>query len=77
MELHVGTSGYSYKEWKGPFYLLGISAAAAAPTYDDGDLERWAQSVAARGWHRAFVFFKHEDAGSGPEMAARFTELAG
>ena len=20
MNIHVGTSGYSYKEWKGPFY---------------------------------------------------------
>ena len=46
-------------------------------TYDDGDLERWAQSVAAQGWDRAFVFFKHEDAGAGPKMAARFAELAG
>jgi uncharacterized protein YecE (DUF72 family) len=46
-------------------------------TYDDNDLERWAQSVAAQGWDRAFVFFKHEDAGAGPKMAARFAEIAG
>ena len=46
-------------------------------TYDDSDLERWAQSVAAQGWDRAFVFFKHEDAGAGPKMAARFAEVAG
>ena len=46
-------------------------------TYDDSDLERWAQSVAGQKWDRAFVFFKHEDAGSGPKMAARFAELAG
>ena len=25
MELHVGTSGYSYKEWKGPFYPEDLS----------------------------------------------------
>jgi len=27
MELHVGTSGYSYKEWKGVFYPDDLSAA--------------------------------------------------
>ena len=27
MELHVGTSGYSYKEWKGPFYPEDLAAA--------------------------------------------------
>jgi uncharacterized protein YecE (DUF72 family) len=26
MQLHVGTSGYSYKEWKGPFYPEDLSA---------------------------------------------------
>ncbi len=46
-------------------------------TYDDSDLERWAQSVAAQRWDHAFVFFKHEDAGAGPKMAARFAEVAG
>ncbi len=25
MELHVGTSGYSYKEWKGTFYPEDLS----------------------------------------------------
>ena len=31
----------------------------------------------ARGesWKEAFVFFKHEDAGTGPKLAARFLEL--
>ncbi len=47
------------------------------PTYDDGDLMRWAETIASQGWERAFVFFKHEDEGAGPKMAARFTELAG
>ena len=27
MDLHVGTSGYSYKEWKGPFYPEDLAAA--------------------------------------------------
>jgi uncharacterized protein YecE (DUF72 family) len=45
------------------------------PSYDDADLARWADHVKARGWERAFVFFKHEDAGAGPKMATRFREL--
>jgi hypothetical protein len=28
--------------------------------------------VRAQPWERAFVFFKHEDAGKGPALAARF-----
>jgi hypothetical protein len=27
-------------------------------------------------WQDAFVFFKHEDEGKGPQMAKRFLELA-
>ena len=47
------------------------------PDYTDDDLARWAERVAATGWDRAFVFFKHEDGGAGPRLAARFRELAG
>ena len=32
MQLHVGTSGYSYKEWKGPFYPEDLAA---------GDMLAW------------------------------------
>jgi len=45
------------------------------PDYRDGDLERWAKRVADEGWERAYVFFKHEDEGAGPRLAARFREL--
>lgn len=38
-------------------------------------LRRWARRVADQAWDRAFVFFKHEDAGAGPKLAARFIEL--
>ncbi len=47
------------------------------PGYSDEDLDRWADHVRDTGWERAFVFFKHEDEGAGPKMAARFLELAG
>ncbi|HSH75607.1 MAG TPA: DUF72 domain-containing protein [Longimicrobiales bacterium] len=46
------------------------------PDYDDEALGRWLAEVAAAGWERAFVFFKHEDEGAGPKLAARFTDLA-
>jgi uncharacterized protein YecE (DUF72 family) len=46
------------------------------PGYTDQDLERWAREVLAQPWERAFVFFKHEDAGAGPKMARRFREIA-
>ena len=42
------------------------------PTYTDADLGRWADTIRAQGWERAFVFFKHEDEGAGPRMAERF-----
>jgi uncharacterized protein YecE (DUF72 family) len=44
--------------------------------YSDTDLEAWARKVTAQPWSEAFVFFKHEDAGTGPRLAARFMELA-
>ena len=45
------------------------------PDYQDGDLARWVERVALAGWERAYVFFKHEDEGAGPRLAARFREL--
>jgi len=46
-------------------------------TYSDADLAAWAEKVRGQAWDRAFVFFKHEDAGKGPAMAARFRRLIG
>lgn len=45
------------------------------PDYQDADLARWAKRIADEGWERAYVFFKHEDEGAGPKLAARFREL--
>jgi uncharacterized protein YecE (DUF72 family) len=45
------------------------------PDYQDADLARWAERIAKQGWERAYVFFKHEDEGAGPRLAARFREL--
>jgi uncharacterized protein YecE (DUF72 family) len=46
------------------------------PDYDDDALARWAERIGEQSWEEAFVFFKHEEAGAGPRMAARFLELA-
>lgn len=43
--------------------------------YADADLARWGERVRAAGWSRAYVFFKHEESGTGPAFARRFREL--
>ena len=37
----------------------------------------WAARVRALAWSEAYVFFKHEDAGTGPALAKRLLEVAG
>lgn len=44
--------------------------------YAEADLTAWARRVSGEpAWRDAFVYFKHEDEGRGPELAARFTTL--
>lgn len=43
--------------------------------YTEDDLKSWAAQIQAQEWREAFVFFKHEDAGTGPKLAARFSEM--
>jgi uncharacterized protein YecE (DUF72 family) len=45
--------------------------------YADKDLAKWAKQIQDQPWDEAFIFFKHEDEGKGPKLAARFLELAG
>jgi len=44
--------------------------------YDENDLADWMKRVRDQNWEDAFIFFKHEDEGVGPKLAARFLELA-
>ena len=44
--------------------------------YTDAELSQWLERILSQKWERAFVFFKHEDEGKGPEAALRFRELA-
>lgn len=45
--------------------------------YQVDDLARWADTLVAQSahWDDAFVYFKHEGEGKGPEFAAAFVEL--
>lgn len=45
--------------------------------YEEGELESWAERIQAQPWTEAYVFFKHEDEGTGPKLAARFLEICG
>ena len=45
--------------------------------YDDAALRQWLARLATTGWSEAWVFFKHEEDGLGPRLAARLLELAG
>jgi uncharacterized protein YecE (DUF72 family) len=40
--------------------------------YSPSELAGWREWIEAQGWSEAFVFFKHEDEGTGPRLAARF-----
>jgi uncharacterized protein YecE (DUF72 family) len=44
--------------------------------YEEGDLADWMARVKDQKWKDAFVFFKHEDEGTGPKLAARFLALS-
>jgi uncharacterized protein YecE (DUF72 family) len=44
--------------------------------YADANLKEWLKRVNDQKWKEAFVFFKHEDEGTGPKLAGQFLELA-
>jgi len=43
--------------------------------YAPADLARWRALIAEQSWKDAFVFMKHEDAGTGPRLAAELSSL--
>jgi uncharacterized protein YecE (DUF72 family) len=46
------------------------------PDYDATALKSWMKRVQKQDWRDAFVFFKHEDEGKGPQLAQHFLESA-
>ncbi|MEZ4414332.1 MAG: DUF72 domain-containing protein [Gemmatimonadota bacterium] len=45
--------------------------------YSDEDLRFWVERLGRLGADDLYVFFKHEDEGTGPALASRFLQLAG
>jgi uncharacterized protein YecE (DUF72 family) len=46
-------------------------------SYTDRSLKAWLKKIESQKWKEAFIFFKHEDTGTGPKFAARLLELIG
>jgi uncharacterized protein YecE (DUF72 family) len=44
--------------------------------YSKDDLSEWAGRMKEQNWTTAFVFFKHEDEGTGPRLAGEFIDIA-
>jgi uncharacterized protein YecE (DUF72 family) len=44
--------------------------------YSEESLVEWAARIKAQNWKETFLFFKHEDAGTGPKLAAQFLQLS-
>jgi uncharacterized protein YecE (DUF72 family) len=44
--------------------------------YSDELLKDWIERLRSKEWETAYVFFKHEETGTGPKLATRFLELA-
>jgi uncharacterized protein YecE (DUF72 family) len=45
-------------------------------TYTKKDLANWLAKIQSQPWKECYVFFKHEDTGTGPKFAAQFLKMA-
>ncbi|HVO73173.1 MAG TPA: DUF72 domain-containing protein [Ignavibacteriaceae bacterium] len=43
--------------------------------YDKKSLTEWHKKITGQNWKEAYIFFKHEEEGKGPEFAKKFIEL--
>ena len=57
----TGTAGWGYLRLRGP-------------DYSPEELRIWAETIKSQEWQEAYVFFKHEDEGTGPAMGQVFME---
>lgn len=44
------------------------------PAYSSNELDGWEEYIRSQSWEEVYVFFKHEDDGTGPEVARAFAE---
>jgi uncharacterized protein YecE (DUF72 family) len=58
----VGTTGWGYVRLR-------------REEYTDECLGEWVEKLRSQAWDEAYVFFKHEDTGTGPKLASRFNKL--
>jgi len=58
----VGTADWGYLRLRGE-------------AYDEASLEQWAARIRQSEWTDSYVFFKHEDGGSGPRFAEALNRL--
>ncbi len=59
--------------WTADFTYLRLRRT----TYDDDALRVWATRLRASGCAEGFVFFRHEETGTGPRFARRLVEMLG
>jgi uncharacterized protein YecE (DUF72 family) len=45
--------------------------------YSNKQLATWIERFRSQNWDETYVFFKHEDTGTGPKLATRFLKLTG
>ncbi|MGH9929817.1 MAG: DUF72 domain-containing protein, partial [Pyrinomonadaceae bacterium] len=45
-------------------------------SYFEENLVEWAARIRDQNWKETFLFFKHEDAGTGPKLAAQFLQIS-
>jgi len=60
----VSTAGFGYLRLR-------------APGYGPEALRAWAERILAQPWEEAFLFFKHEEEGTGPALAQAMREVLG
>jgi len=44
--------------------------------YSKQQLAKWFARLHSQPWKQAYVFFKHEETGTGPKFAAKFLQIA-
>jgi uncharacterized protein YecE (DUF72 family) len=44
--------------------------------YTKAELNKWVKRIKAQQWKDTYVFFKHEDEGTGPKLAEEFVKLS-
>jgi len=66
-------AGFTPAPWTADWAYLRLRKV----DYMDADLDTWLSRLNAAGLKSAHVYFKHEDAATGPKLAAKFLERAG